>query len=353
MPVPITRSPVVRVNRLKPRIDKITWSLGQADVAAIDAKAASTPGLGKALSADVPATADGRGWSKAYESGWVLWRSDRGALAVHGAIGSRWNEFGGVKGLLGWPQTDETVTPAGSGRYSHFDGGSVYWSAGTGARAVHGAIRDCWESLGWEQGPLGLPTSDEQDVPGVPGARRNTFESGEIVWTPGAGAHVTRLFNVPANTPGSDIRIQNLGNGGQAVPAPQVSRHVIITASMDLTDDEFWADDEHSHVEGRDERWVDNWDPQGVMTLVGKAGGELRVELAATAQVRPDGSVRVQVAVDLFEGTSEESTDHDGHRDAHQIIPVDGIVQVPIRINNDDEGGDFADISLTISNSST
>jgi hypothetical protein len=353
MPSPITRRPVVNVNRLETRIGKIQWALGQADVAAINAKAASTPGLGKPLSADVPATADGKGWYKTYEFGWVLWRPDRKALAVYGAIGARWNEFGGVKGFLGWPLTDETATPAGTGRYNHFDGGSIYWSADTGARVVYGAIRDHWASLKWEQGALGLPTSDEEDVLGVPGARRNTFEGGEIVWTPWAGARVARLFNVPANTPGNAIKIQNVGNGGKPVPGPQVSRHVIITASMDLTDDEFWADNEHSHVEGRDERWVDSWDPQGVMRLVGKAGGEMRVELVATAAARPDGSVRFQVAVDLFEGTSTESTDHDGHRDANQVVPVDGIVQVPIRINNDDEGGDFADISLTISNSST
>lgn len=353
MPIKIIHSPVIQLNHLKSPIFKVAWEFEQAVAAAIDAKAAVTPRLGKPISVDVPATADGKGWYKTYEFGWVLWRSDPEALAVYGAIGARWNELGGVKGFLGWPQTDELSTPAATGRYNHFEGGSIYWSETTGARVIYGAIREKWASLNWEQGALGLPTSDEEDVPGVPGARRNTFEGGEIVWTPWAGARVTRLFNVPADTPGGAIKIQNVGNGGQPALAPEVNRHVIITASMDITDDEFWADDEHSHVEGRDERWVDSWDPQGVMRLVGKCGGEVRVEVAATAAVRPDGSIRLLVAVDLYEGTSEESTDHDGHRDANQVVPVDGIVQVPIRINNDDEGGDFADISLTVSNSST
>lgn len=323
--------------------------------AAIGAKAAMpdvAARIGAAVSDNLDRSADGQGLFRTYQNGWIMWRADRGALAVYGAIGARWNEHGGTTGFLGWPTTDELATPRGPGRYNHFDHGSIYWSPGTGAHLVYGAIRDKWASLGWEQGALGLPTSDEQDVPGIAGARRNTFEKGEITWTPWAGARVTKLF-VPAGTAASGLTIQSVGGGGNPAPAPQVSRHVIITASMDITDDEFWADNEHAHVERRDERWVDSWDPQGVMQLIGKCGGEVRVELAATAAMRPDGSARIQIEVKLYEGTSEETTDLDGTRSTSVVVNADQIVQVPIRINNDDEGGDFADISLVISNTST
>jgi hypothetical protein len=323
--------------------------------AAIDAKAASADVAGKLGAQTVSTldpTADGQGVFKTYQNGWVMWRADRGALAVYGAIGARWNEYGGTVGFYGWPRTDELSTPRGPGRYNHFDGGSIYWGPQTGAHLVYGAIRDLWASMAWEQGALGLPTTDEEDVPGAPGARRNSFEGGEITWTPWAGARVTMLF-VPGEASGAGLTIQTVGGGGNPAPAPQVNRHVIITAVMDITDDETFGSNEHGHVERRDERWVDSWDPQGVMQLIGKAGGEVRVELTATAAIRPDGSVRLQVDVKLFEGTSEETNDLDGTRSTTQIVPVGQVVQIPIRINNDDEGGDFADISLVISNSNT
>ena len=37
---------------------------------------------------------------------------------------------------------------------------------------------------------LGVATSDEKNVPGVPGARMNTFQGGAIYWSPSTGAHV-------------------------------------------------------------------------------------------------------------------------------------------------------------------
>ena len=46
------------------------------------------------------------------------------------------------RGFLHYPVTDETGTPDGVGRFNHFEGGSIYWTPGTGAKEVHGAIRD-------------------------------------------------------------------------------------------------------------------------------------------------------------------------------------------------------------------
>lgn len=122
---------------------------------------------------------------------------------------------------------------------------------------------------------------------------------------------------------------------------------------MDITDDETFGSNEHNHVERRDERWLDSYDPQGVMTMIGKAGGEVRVELTANAAPRVDGSMRIFVDLKLYEGTSEESNDLDGTKTQEIIVPADQVLQIPLRINNDDEGGDFADISLVLSNFAT
>jgi hypothetical protein len=355
MPEPVTiKTPLQRLGKeLNTRIKDVAWFLQEEQDAtqAIGAKGAE---LGwPAPISGLTGSTDGKGYVEAYPNGaWILWRKDRGAHAVYGAIAAKWRELGGESGFLGWPQTDETGTPNGAARFNHFDGGSVYWSGTTGAHAIYGAIRDLWASMGWERSALGLPTSDEMDVPGTPGARRNTFESGEVTWTPWAGANVTRLYNVNPDTPPAGVRIQNVGNGAPT-PGPQVKRHIVISAVMDITDDETFGSNEHNHVERRDERWLDSYDPQGVMTMIGKAGGEVRVELTANAAPRVDGSMRIFVDLKLYEGTSEESNDLDGTKTQEIIVPADQVLQIPLRINNDDEGGDFADISLVLSNFAT
>src|SRR5687767_9708105 len=39
-----------------------------------------------------------------------------------------------------------------------FQGGAMYWSPGTGAFGLFGAIREHWGAQRWEAGPLGYPT---------------------------------------------------------------------------------------------------------------------------------------------------------------------------------------------------
>src|SRR5664280_1669767 len=62
-----------------------------------------------------------------------------GAHEVHGAIREIWHGLGWEQSFLGYPLTDETVLARDNGRYNHFQGGSIYWSPATGAHEVHGA----------------------------------------------------------------------------------------------------------------------------------------------------------------------------------------------------------------------
>ncbi len=114
-----------------------------------------------------------------FEGGTVYWTPSTGAQEVRGDIRRGWGQLGWENGPLGYPVTGELGVPDGAGRYSVFQGGSVYWSPATGAREVRGAIRDRWAGLGWESGQLGYPTSDEYPVPG---GRRSDFQRGSIVW---------------------------------------------------------------------------------------------------------------------------------------------------------------------------
>jgi uncharacterized protein with LGFP repeats len=122
-----------------------------------------------------------------FQGGAVYWSLATGAHEVHGAIRALYESLGGPASFLGYPITDESPTPVGSGRYNHFQGGSIYWSPVTGAHEVHGAIRDKWSSLGWELGLLGFPVTNE--TPTFDGVgRSNGFQGGAVYWSPATGA---------------------------------------------------------------------------------------------------------------------------------------------------------------------
>jgi len=60
-----------------------------------------------------------------------------------------------------------------------------------GAFSVRGAIRDRWEQLGWETGPLGYPTGEPRQ--GVDGLVLGDFQGGVISHDPATGDAVVRL----------------------------------------------------------------------------------------------------------------------------------------------------------------
>jgi uncharacterized protein with LGFP repeats len=90
--------------------------------------------------------------------------------------------------FLGAPTSDEFKTPNKNGAGQHFEGGSMYWSPATGAHEVHGAIKDKWAALGWENSFLGFPVSDEASTPDGYG-RFNFFEGGAIYFHPNLGTY--------------------------------------------------------------------------------------------------------------------------------------------------------------------
>jgi uncharacterized protein with LGFP repeats len=131
---------------------------------------------------DETGTPDGIGrFNHFSNSGSIYWTPGTGAWSVHGAIRSKWASLGWELGFLGYPVTDETGTPDGIGRFNHFsNSGSIYWTPGTGAWSVHGAIRSKWASMGWERSCLGYPVSDEF---AIPGGRQSNFQRGFIAFS--------------------------------------------------------------------------------------------------------------------------------------------------------------------------
>jgi hypothetical protein len=168
---------------------------------AINAKAAEL-GWAGAPFADVDAA--GAGFVRRFANADIYFSPQTGAHEVHGAIREKYDTLGGAASPLGLPVTDETGTPDGEGRFNHFQGGSIYWTARNGAAMVRGAIRHAWAAQGWETGPLGYPVQDEHRYvtphPATdPSTAWSLFENGAIV-TGGGGTAIARTVDVSPDT---------------------------------------------------------------------------------------------------------------------------------------------------------
>lgn len=122
-----------------------------------------------------------------YRGGSIYWSAATGAHEVHGLIGVKWLALGGVRGFLGYPTTDELVVKK-TGRYNEFRHGVIYWSPATAAHEVHGLILEHWSRIGRVSGVTGFPTSDELVTADRRG-RRSEFEHASMYWSPQSGAH--------------------------------------------------------------------------------------------------------------------------------------------------------------------
>ncbi len=130
-----------------------------------------------------PETAVAGGRMQTFHGGNLYWSAATGAHAVHGLILGRYQALGGPAAFAGFPTSDEQAVAGG--RASTFTGATIYWSAATGAHEVHGLIRAHYQALGGPASQAGLPTSDEQ---AVVGGRASTFTGATIYWSSGTGA---------------------------------------------------------------------------------------------------------------------------------------------------------------------
>ena len=101
-----------------------------------------------------------------FQGGAVYWSPSSGAHWLTRAILARYQAVGAVKGFR-FPTADQKTVA--SGEAAAFQNGSMYWSAGTGARLVRGEIREAWWGRGGATGPLGFPTTDTGSVAGPGG----------------------------------------------------------------------------------------------------------------------------------------------------------------------------------------
>lgn len=99
------------------------------------------------------------GKAEDFQAGTAYWHPETGAHAIFGRIGARYSEIGGPTSWLGFPTTGEEKTPDGKGRFVHFQHGSIYWTAETGAWAIPADMVKAWGENGYENGDLKYPTA--------------------------------------------------------------------------------------------------------------------------------------------------------------------------------------------------
>jgi uncharacterized protein with LGFP repeats len=162
--------------------------------------------LGKAVTGELP-TPFGGGKYEKFQHGNIYWSASTGAHDLYGPIlneylltASEHDAHGNsAQKDLGLPTTDvEGLQSIPGAEAVEFQGGIIYWSAQTGAHTMYGGIWTEYQATfsefdanGYVSTQLGLPTSDEINVPGVAGGRMNTFAGDNaIYWSQATGAHV-------------------------------------------------------------------------------------------------------------------------------------------------------------------
>ncbi|MGF0320523.1 LGFP repeat-containing protein [Nocardia fluminea] len=141
--------------------------------------------LGYPRTDEIPAA--GGGLRQEFDGAAIYWHLNE-AYAIGGAIRDKWNSVGAEGGPLGYPTSDELSVVKYGGRHNNFENGTILWSGQTGTRLLYGAVRDRWESFGREDGEMGFPTTDEQVAQDGVGHFVNFEDGSAIYWYPVIGA---------------------------------------------------------------------------------------------------------------------------------------------------------------------
>jgi hypothetical protein len=138
-------------------------------------------------------------------------------------------------------------------------------------------------------------------------------------------------------------------------------RRVVATLGVSIRDKEDFIEDEKGGLEPETKVIVlDEYAPRVQFPpFIGRAGGEVRVEVHIEATADPSGRVWIDNTTILFEGDDENTTDEDGrvtdldHDNAVPVdfwLPMDSTQTLDYHIVNQDEGGDEAWVVVTFAN---
>ncbi|WP_261382415.1 hypothetical protein [Arthrobacter sp. UKPF54-2] len=130
------------------------------------------------------------GCYQGFQNGTIHYAPGIGAYATSGPIRATWGTLGYEKGKLGYPTGVEVCGLVNGGCSQDFQGGAIHYAPGIGAHATWGGIRTTWGTLGYENGKLGYPVTNE--ICGlVNGGCYQGYQNGTIHYAPGIGAYAT------------------------------------------------------------------------------------------------------------------------------------------------------------------
>ncbi|MCC9174388.1 zinc-dependent metalloprotease family protein [Arthrobacter sp. zg-Y179] len=146
---------------------------------------AAHPELGAATS-EVTGGLRNNGAHQNFKNGVILWSPESGAFISMGAVRSFYGTLGYQNGFLGYPTSNEVATAGGS--VQTYQGGRIIWSPKNGASYVLGAVGSTYINKGGPAGSLGFPKGNERLLSN--GGVVQSFDGGSIYWSPATGARV-------------------------------------------------------------------------------------------------------------------------------------------------------------------
>lgn len=189
-PVPTTTPPPVVVASPTPTPTATTPA--PTPLSPIDAKRADPnyTWLGAATGPETGGLPRG-GRYRNYQNGQIIWQADIGAIAMRGGTGFtvRFNNEGGVTGTFGYPLNEESLIQSGA-TVQTFEQGQMYYKSGCCTTWVpNGPIRDMWINNGGATGWQGFPTA-EVNYNLLNGGKAQGFENSGIFWSPNTPASI-------------------------------------------------------------------------------------------------------------------------------------------------------------------
>jgi hypothetical protein len=126
--------------------------------------------------------------------------------------------------------------------------------------------------------------------------------------------------------------------------------YLTLGGSTYITDDETFADEHCTRgLSGYDSAQLPFDTTANVSDTNNKCGGEIRVEFHVTGWLYDDGGFCSNIAVKLYEGTSESTNDLDGTLNINgQCVGPVQIITISDTVHNTAEGGDKASFTLTL-----
>jgi LGFP repeat len=125
---------------------------------------------------------------------------------------------------------------------------------------------------------------------------------------------------------------------------------ITTNVTIAITDHENYSANEHSSTAFPKTFLLDAQATAIQQNLTAYCGGEVRVEVLLVCRQEPNGWINLFARALLYEGSSHDTSDLDGTTYFDKKLPPGHSQGIAFRVSNTDEGDDFADITIDVTN---